>query len=293
MRSTGLKILAVLAFFCGLGFSVAAAAAGDGECKEVAAKIARFSAANGINRISVLGFTPKGGTEANETDYISEKLGAYLAGHKKPALIERALLEKVLKEARLSSAGNGESEMTTALRDIFHVDAVVTGTVFAAGTRLKVLTRLIDVKTGRVLLAAQSEEDREWAQFPELPAMDADWDAAAWPAPPTDLRDAISNSSGASCSGRKLRLTRLNSELVDDKARYWAAKMKEPGFSLRTLTRNPGTEITDPEVKARFYKLLGEYYRSDNPAPAGAAEGSALRNLLEEETQVHNECGYR
>lgn len=289
MKGAGLKILMALANFCGLLLAVSEAGEASSDVKDAAAAIVNFAKANEINKISVLGFAGKGGVEKSETDYVSEKIGAYLAGHEKPALIERALLEKVLKEARLSSSAGGDGDKAKALREIFSIDAVVTGTVFAAGEKLKVLTRLIDVKTGRVLLAAQFELKRERDQFPEVPDIGLDWDGGEWPLPPLDLRDAVSEPGRASCAERKRRLAGLNSELVDAKALYWAAKMKEPGFSVRGLSRNPGTEIADPEVKARFYKLLGAYYRSES-APPGPDKLSALLALIEDETRVYNEC---
>lgn len=291
MKSASSKILIALALFCGPVLPAPEAGEEDGDCRDAAAKIARFAEANDINKISLLGFESRGGAEKNEADYVSERIGAYLAGYKKPALIERTLLEKVLKEARLSSAADGDKAQ--ALRDIFSIDAVVTGTVFACGEKLKILTRLIDVKTGRVLMAAQSESERERAQLSEVPDIDPDWGRAAWAPAPADLRDAVSDSGADSCSGRKLRLARLNLELVDTKALYWAAKMKEPGFSLRNLTRNPGTEITDPEVKAMFYRLLGAYYRSGNAPGPEPDKMPLLQDLLDEEARVHNECGYR
>lgn len=211
MKSAAIKIIMVLANFCGPVLPVSEAAEGSADFKAVSTEIVRFAEANDINKISVLGFTGKDGVEKNETEYISEKMGAYLAGRKKPALIERALLEKVLKEASLSSTAGGAGDKAKMLRDIFSIDAVVTGTVFAAGDKLKILTRLIDLKTGRVLVAAQSESEREWPQFPEVPDLDFRWDSAAFEPPLSDFRDSVSDPAQGSCAGRKLRLSRLNS----------------------------------------------------------------------------------
>jgi len=292
MKTAAIKIIMVLAIFCGLVLPVSVAAEGSADFKTVSMDIVRFAQANHINNISVLGFTGKDGVEETETDYISEKMGAYLAGHKKPALIELSLLEKVPKEAGPASAAGGAAGKAKMLRDIFSVDAVVTGTVFAAGEKLKILTRLIDLKTGRVLLAAQSESEREWPQFPEVPDMTIRWDSAAG-LPSSDFRDAVSDPGQGSCAARILRLDRLNAELVDAKARYWADKMKEPGFSVRGLTKNPGSEITDPETKAGFYKLLGWYYKSKTAAPLGPDELTSVLDLLAEETRVGDDCGHR
>ncbi len=285
MKSRGLEIFIALAIFCGASPLFSAAGEGGGDCKGVSARIVNFAIANDINRISVLTFSEKGGAEKDEAAYISERISACLAGREKPVLIEQALLEKILKGAGGRRPGRPN--------DIFPVDAVVAGTVFAAGPKLKVLTRLIDIRTGRVLLADQSESERERAQFPEVPDIELEWDGTAWPLPPSDFRDAVSDPGQGSCAGRKMRLTGLNSELVETKARYWAAKMKEPGFTVRGLSRNPGTEITDPEVKARFYKLLGAYYRSEYEEPPDPARLTAVLDLIAEEAKVYNECGSR
>lgn len=290
MKSAGFNFLAAFALFCGQLLPALAAAPA---CDKAAGEIIRFSRANGIDRISVLGFTAKTGVDRSEADYISEKTGACLAGRDKPALIERALLEKVLKESRLSASAGGGAGRSKEPSDIFLVDAVVTGTVFAAGKTLKVLTRLIEVRTGRVLLAVQSEAEREWSQYLESPELLTEWDPADWSLPPLDLRDAVIDDGKARCAERKMLLGKLNAGLVDAKARHWAAKMKEPGFSIRGLTRNPGTEITDPQLKARFYKLLAGYYRDPAAAPPAAEALPALNGLLEEEAKVYNECGYR
>jgi len=299
MKRAGSAIPIFLAIFCWTG-PHAPAGEGNTDFRNIAMEIVSFAKANDINKISVLGFTGKDGVEKNEADYLSKKMGAYLAGHPKPAIIERALLEKILRETKLSASGGAGGDKSKFLKDIFLIDAVVTGTVFAAGKKLKVLTRLIDLETGRVLLAAQSEEEREWTRFPEVPDMGLEWDNLAWPLPPpelmdvpSDLRDAPSDTGRGSCAGRKQRLAGLNSALVDAKALYWAAKMKEPGFSIRGLSRNPGTEISDPEVKARFYKLLGAYYRSENAPPPAPDKLRTIINLLGEETRAYDECGQR
>ncbi|HCE98901.1 MAG: hypothetical protein A2X34_10775 [Elusimicrobia bacterium GWC2_51_8] len=299
MKNINLKIAAVLVG----ALALSVPASGSEGCLELSREIVKYARANKINKIAMLSFTAKGGAEKNEAEYISEKMGIYLAGDKKPALIERALLEKVLKEAKLSSAANDSPDSAKMLQNILSVDAVVTGTVFAAEKTLKVLARLIDMKTGRVLFAAETETGREWPDFSETASFSmepfgisgldapAGWETAALPTLPPDFRDSVANSEDNSCSGRKQLLTKLNSEFVDTKARYWAARMKEPGFNRRSLTKNPGSEIGDPETKARFYKLLTAYYDSEAPALLAPDKLAGVKSLMETETRVSNECG--
>ena len=292
MKSAALIALFTLVFYGAPLLGAEAGKAGQG-CEGFAAEVVAFAKANDINKITVLGFAGKDGVQKSETDYISERTAACLAGYKKPALIDRAVLAKALKGTRLSSSAGAAGEKAKMIKVLFSLDAVVTGTVFAAGHKLKVLAKLVDINSGRVLLAEQSESEREWAQFPEVPGLELEWDGQEWPLPPLDLKDAVSEPGQGSCADRKMRLTGLNSELVEAKALYWAAKMKEPGFSVRGLRRNPGTEIADPEVKARFYRLLESYFRADYTGPPDPDKIASVLDLIAEEKLVYDECGHR
>jgi TolB-like protein len=292
------KITAALAIAC--ASLLPGAARADGY-RDLSARIARSAAANSVRKIAVLDFAGKGGAGKSETEYVAEKMGTHLAGSKTLALIERSLLEKVLKETRLSSLAGGMADKAEILKGMFSVDAVVTGTVFADGGRLRVLARLIDLKTGSVLFAAEAEAARLPPDFgetsfdgmglPDVPMPDF----AGWPDGAvrgrSSLRDAVADSGDASCSGRRRGLARANAELVEAKAWYWAVKMRKPGFKTSDLTRNPGSEIIDPEVKAQFYRLLSEYHESGNVPPPDPAKISGLLELLKAEAGVANECG--
>ncbi|MDO8805122.1 MAG: hypothetical protein Q7R35_11870 [Elusimicrobiota bacterium] len=303
MENKGLKLIAGLTSALALLSSPAAAGA-DGY-RNLSAQIIKCAETNSLKKIAVLAFSAKGGAGRNDTEYAAEKIGLYLAGSKKTALIERTLLERVLKETRLSSAAGGVADKAEILKNALSLDAVVTGVVFADGENLKVLARLIDLKTGRVLLAAETEagrlppelSDGDFASmeppevtFPELPA---EWDRPAPASSWTAFRDAVAEPADQSCPGRWSLVAKLNEELVDAKARYWALKMKAPGFSLRSLTRNPGSEIKDPGVKARFYSLLTAYFREGEYAPPEPEKMSAVFAMLKIEKQVLDECGVK
>ena len=131
-------------FFCALFVSAAAAGGGGVDLVSAASRISQSARESGVRTVSVLGFTAKGGAGAGEAEYISEKMGVLLSSHGKPDVIERIQLEKVLKEATLSSGAGGARD----LEGMFSVDAVVTGSVFAAGESLKVLVKLIEVRSG-------------------------------------------------------------------------------------------------------------------------------------------------
>ncbi|MDP2866548.1 MAG: hypothetical protein Q8O90_09910 [Elusimicrobiota bacterium] len=298
-KTLNFKLTAALAIACSLAVPPAC---GADAYRALSMRIAKSAVENSIKKIAVLEFAAKGGAGKSETAYVAEKMGVQLAGSKIVALIERALLEKVLKEAGLSSAA-GASDKTEILRNILSLDAVVTGVVFADGDTLRVFARLIDVRTGRVLLAAEEEAGRQQpdplggrfedielpdVSFPELPA---GWNPFVAAAPRASFRDAVSDPVTGSCSGRRSVVNRLNAELVDLKARYWAIRMKTPGFDRRTLTRNPGSEIGDTEIKARFYKLLADYYRDGSAARLNPEERNEGADLIKMEAPISAERG--
>ncbi|MDD5209258.1 MAG: CsgG/HfaB family protein [Elusimicrobiales bacterium] len=287
------RISAALALVCALSFPAAGAEA----YRSLSLRIAKCAAENSMKKIAVLDFAAKGGAERSETSYVAEKMGVQLAGSKAVSLIERALLEKVLKEAGLSAAAGGSGDNTEVLKNVLSVDAVVTGVVFADGETLRVFARLIDIKTGRVLLAAEAAAGRLSPPLPGGRLMNHDQPAeGGFPGssvPRTSFRDALSDFENGSCAGKKSLVIRLNSELVDAKARFWAMKMGAPGFSRQSLTGNPGSEIKDPEVKTRFYRLLAAYYKDSSAARLAPEERSEVADLLKLETRISEECGFR
>src|SRR3990167_8427125 len=131
MKSAALTALFTLVFSGAPLLGAETRETGPG-CEGFAAEVVAFAKANDINKISVLGFAGQDGVQKSETDYISERTAACLAGHKKPAL-----LAKAMKGTRLSSSTGAAGEKAKMIKQIFSIDAVVTGTVFAAGHKLK------------------------------------------------------------------------------------------------------------------------------------------------------------
>lgn len=301
MENIKFKFIAGLAACCVIASSQPAACAAGYE--ELSAQLLGCAENNTLRKIAVLEFSAKGGAGKSDAEYAAEKIELNLAGSKKTALIERALLERVMKENRLSTVVDGMADKAGILRNMLSLDAVITGTVFPDGEKLRVLARIIELKTGRVLLAAEAEVARlpvnliegnfSGMELPEIPFLEppASWHNPAPAAARTELRDAVADNKGPSCPGKRRLLGKLNAELVDAKAWYWADKMKTPGFRRDSLTRNPGSEISDSGVKARFYKLLSAYYEAGTSVSPDAGKLSSVSRLMAMEKQVSNECG--
>ncbi|TPW20600.1 MAG: hypothetical protein FD126_1520, partial [Elusimicrobia bacterium] len=172
---------------------------------------------------------------------------------------------------------------------------VVTGTFFplSAG-RVEVHARLIDVETSRVLGAADARITKEWEET--LMPVSALWDVKPpreedFPAPlvrlvPDPFRDALNDSP---CAGWEGEVSRLDAETLDLKARYWAARLHEPAFDPRSVTRNPGSEIRSKELRRRFYALVRRHYDA-RTRPLSPAERDSLNASESVAADLKNRC---
>jgi len=184
---------------CALALPASLAASGTGTGDEVyrdlSMRIVRYANTGNVNKIIMTGFAAGEGAEKGEAEYVSGKITAQLGGQTTPALIEKSFFEKVLVEARAFSAANSSPDRRKKLRDLLSVDAVVTGTVVAAGEKLKIQARLVDINTGRVLFMTEGEAER----VTDLPGIlvladPAKQYAAVPPLPPSDFRDSVSET---------------------------------------------------------------------------------------------------
>lgn len=262
----------------------AAPCAAGGDYLSAAKKIAAAAEAGGFKRIAVLDFAVNGPASRDEARYIAEKLSHYLSSRKGLEIIERALLDRVLGEQRLQASAGGTGDAAA----IFPVDAVVTGTLFSDALDQSVLARLLEVKSGRVIASFEIKTERRWEmalemdRLPPLP----DFHMA-----PPDLRDAPAAPVFETCSGRRRGLADDNRALLEVKARYWAQKMREPGFDRRRLTVNPGSELGDRDLKKEFYSLLRSHYDAQTPPVLSEREIIELTSLIKREKQMLDDCG--
>ncbi|OGS45668.1 MAG: hypothetical protein A3J79_13850 [Elusimicrobia bacterium RIFOXYB2_FULL_62_6] len=277
--------------------------------KKMANDIARYSAANKVKNIAVIGFTRKARTSREESEYVAEKLLTCLVKNGKVNLMERNQLDKVMDEQKLSLSGAADAADAIKPGQLHSVDAIVTGTVFGTRDHLKIIARIIDSVTGAVLHTLEAQTDRQWDMLDEARGFEFDvpdqaalvamfGDEAQLPVF-DDFRDAPGSFSGGfsggfgktECTVRWFRVAIMQNGAVEAKAKYWARQMRDPDFSAKDLKHNPGGEIKDPEVKRKFYELLDKFYKSSELPNMSAEEVSSVTDLANEETKIKNDCG--
>jgi TolB-like protein len=285
MQGVKLTVLAAL-----LALPLAARAAD--ETDQLARVLGDAAVRRNLKRIAVIPFAgPRGGTSYSGA-VLSERLVSRLLARGGIEVVERPLLESVLREQKLGLFGIMDPRTAQALGRVLGVDAILSGTaVELRNERVEINARLINAETAQVLAGASAKVEKDWDEpsgadstamvvpVPDLPQMSG---GSLW-------RDALNDSEAPEdCAGRE---TRLEESMMDYKARFWAAKLKDPAFSAKRITKNPGSEIRDPQLRARFYDKMRSLYYAGEAQPLTPLERATLSSGLEELRQLHETCG--
>lgn len=305
--------MVVLAVAAGLAPEIWAA--GQAAYRRIAEEIARLAERSSVRTVAVLPFKAVSPSDEEGAEAVSERLSTCLGGQKRVQLVERALLHTVLDEQKLQRTGMVDEARAKKLGRVIGVDAVVSGSILrAGGGKAELNARLIHAEDGRVLGTASAEVPRDWSA-PVRDLTDSPAPSAAPPpahtlvVPPPKLEMDFPPSFDVSfkpwweakaasaagfdddgCSRWEERLDALQRAGSELKARYWAAKLLEPGFSRSSLTRNPGSEIRDLRLRADFYRRLKELYDAGEAPALSEAERELLISTEKRASALLEDC---
>lgn len=155
--------------------------------QDLADGVAAAARKAGVKRVAVMGFDAIGGSGSQGASAVAERLVIQLAGRDELQVVERTLLDRVLKEAKLAQTGAVDARGAQTLR-VLGVDAIVSGSLIRKSARkVEVNVRLIHAADARILGAASAEVRPDWADdgrfeeamdTPPLPSLDGDF--VAW-----------------------------------------------------------------------------------------------------------------
>lgn len=262
----------------------------EGSYKTMAKELAKAGLKHNIHKVAVLPFSFIDGGSSLDGEGVAERLVTELVRSGKVDVVERGLLSKVMEEHNLMAAGAIRRDQVKNVGELLAADAIVTGTLFVSGGKLEVHARLIEVGSGRALYASAAQFDSEWAWNVSVPNLEVPVPTFDVPVPTLDvfapilMRDAVAGNQEApdNCGEAAATIEVMQRTTLGLKARYWAAKVKEPGFSRSSLTTNPGLEIADPELRAHFYDLVKSSYHEGAPK----LSQSELKQLLQTEEKA-------
>lgn len=255
--------------------------------ERIAQPFAKAAARRGLKRVAVIPFrslASRDGSPAGRV--VSERLVGPLIAAGDLEVVERVLLDSVLKEQKLQHSGLVDPRAASELGRILEVDAVLTGTVLPLqGGRVEVNARLIETRSARVIYAVNARVKKDWEEgglsdfgglLPSFslasPAFAGEWAPAA----PVD------------CVKAEREADSLDERMVELKARYWAQRLRE-GLSMASLTRNPGSEIRAPQTRARFYDRL-KFHAALPSGRLSDDERAALKSMGARVEELQEAC---
>jgi TolB-like protein len=126
-----------------------------------------LSGSAGLPANATIAVMPFGYGDQKKSDVgmmVSERLTTRIVKLKKSKVIERQMLENVLKELHLEGTGVVDAATTQEIGKVLGVDAIVTGTVLDLDAdRAEINARVIKTDTAEVIASASAEVPATWA----------------------------------------------------------------------------------------------------------------------------------
>ena len=113
------------------------------------------------NVIIVASFLKASGEENELGNIISEELITSLYKTKKFSIIERTMLNRVMKEQTFQTQGITDSENASKLGKILGASAICTGTFSEYGKFIKINARMVDTASGKIIAASSAQFFKE------------------------------------------------------------------------------------------------------------------------------------
>ncbi len=125
----------------------------DNLCLQISSAISE----NKKTAVAVIGFSDLEGNVTHLGKYLSEEVTTKLFQTKKFKVIERQLLNKIIKEQKLEVTGIIVDSSAVKIGNLLGVNAIVTGTMTELTNSVKVHARFIGVETGEIFGTASIE----------------------------------------------------------------------------------------------------------------------------------------
>ncbi len=271
----------------------------SGNYQSLAKEIALAALNARISKIAVFPFDSMDNTDAFDGRNIAEQLTTEIVRTEKVEVVERGLLEKVMEEQNIQTAGFAHEAASKKPGKIFPADAIVTGFVSNKDGDIRVYARLIDVTSGKVLFAAakrffkhpakeDSALDEKESSAEKETASAAYGNRKTGYKPKTDMRDSLSQSSEYTrCQDTIDALTSLT---VNLKAKYWASKIKESNFAYLRRITEPDSDIQNPALRSWFNALLDSWHYLGITPTMFPSELDTLRTTDERIADIKKTC---
>ena len=214
-------------------------------------------------RIAVMALSSETGKKTRSSAIITERLTSELASDPGVDVIERSRLDQVLNEQNIQSQGAIDPLTVKKIGNILGADALVTGSVIELNDQtVEVNARLVDTQNGKILKTVSKKIDKDWQDTRSSSWNDFDMDMEMdvdMNAPEPLLPGGFIDTACNRLSRDEAAVAYMGAEL---QARKIAHELKTGSLSVKDLTRNPGSEIKDAELKRFYYAKIKEWYQN-------------------------------
>lgn len=243
----------------------------ENEFFDAATYIIDISKKHNVKNLFVGKFESKNYISSSEMEYIRDKI-----------------IEALMKKSNDISV----SELKGSVYDN---DGVIYGNVYVKDEGFEVIFKLMRINDSKILGIFSKKIKKTWLIFSEDKDIkfvtDIDFNSLRKLAKEVsiipEMRDSISDYS-QNCSEGIKWINNIQRETIEQRARYWAWKMKQNDFSLKSLSFNPGSEIKDEELKSKFYELLKKYYY--DKVKIENTEIKYIEKVYEKEMLINSKC---
>jgi len=247
-----------------------------------------------VARVAVLPFTSRALADGHDSERLADMLTERLVDGGLVRVVERTRLPDVMAERRLNAVG--ATAAPDAAPRLAAAEAVVAGSFVRTGGKMRASARLVHAETGEILAAA--EETFDWDASGDGVGGDGSWTTTV-PAPeflaevppidlnPIELKDAPNDDP---CAGAAARVDQIAEGILEVKARYWASELRK-GFSPYAVTRNPGSDISDPALKERFYGAMKSWFKKPFVPELSRPEFERMRRDDARAAEIAGRCG--
>lgn len=254
-----MRIIKIILLALGLG---AGAWAGWEGYRFVADSMAQSARSKQKRRVAVIGFSSETGQQNRASAIVTERLTSEIASKQGLEVIERSRLDEILKEQNLAAKGVVDPVTARKIGNILGADAVVTGTVIDLDDKnVEVNARLVDTQDAHILKAVTKTIKKDWQEEKKSAwgdlnfDMNIDIDAPMALLPPGFIEDDTCRKLGDEDVSFVMMC-------VDLRARKTAMDLKTGAIRMEQLTKNPGSEIKDRDLKHLYYSKIKEWYYS-------------------------------
>lgn len=204
-------------------------------------------------RVAVLPFLPAAGADPQEGWRLAVKVLPHLGNGREVLALDWRALSRIMEEHGLDKRALSNPAQLRRLGKILDVEAVVGGNFTAKGMLSVAQAFLLHVGTGEVEPAGEWRMDRDLVVAPPAFAVEP---------PVLDMEDSLAMREGSSdfdpCEAAHDRVDDLERRILDVKARYWALQLSR-GVAYSNIKFNPGSTISDPDLKREFYQRMKQW----------------------------------